>query len=389
MGGSYTAAAAVSGLLGALFLDRFDRKRALAVALLGLVVGTAAGGLAQSFASLLAARVVAGLFGGPATSLALSIVADTVPPERRGRALAIVMAAFSAATVLGVPLALELARLGGWRLPFFAVAALGLVAAGTVAALMQPLRGHLQGEHHITPIGQLLGRPSVILALWANVSVMMAIFSVVPNMSAFVQFNLGYPRERLGTLYLAGGVASLATVAAVGRMVDRFGSLRVGSLGTGLLIAVTLVFFVLPVGGLSPMLLMIGFMIAGSLRGISMNALVSRVPEPDERARYMSLQSSVQHIASAAGAFVAARMLTEQPDGRLVGMPRVAMLLVIVSLAFPVLVWAVERELGRAAAAPAIAKQPLPLAAPVQSGGGLAGAAPESAAARPDRITPA
>ena len=42
--GSYTAAAAVAGIVGALFLDRFDRRKALAVALLGLVMGTAAGG---------------------------------------------------------------------------------------------------------------------------------------------------------------------------------------------------------------------------------------------------------------------------------------------------------------------------------------------------------
>ena len=33
IGGSYTAAASVAGLLGSLFLDRFDRRKALAVAM--------------------------------------------------------------------------------------------------------------------------------------------------------------------------------------------------------------------------------------------------------------------------------------------------------------------------------------------------------------------
>ncbi|HMF44218.1 MAG TPA: MFS transporter, partial [Polyangia bacterium] len=41
--GSYTAAAAIAGVVAARFLDRFDRRKALGVALFGLVTGTAAG----------------------------------------------------------------------------------------------------------------------------------------------------------------------------------------------------------------------------------------------------------------------------------------------------------------------------------------------------------
>src|SRR5262249_35823984 len=63
IGGSYTAAAGLSGLLGALFLDRFDRRKALAVAMLGLVMGTLAGGFAVSLTTLMFARVLAGAFG--------------------------------------------------------------------------------------------------------------------------------------------------------------------------------------------------------------------------------------------------------------------------------------------------------------------------------------
>ena len=86
VGGSYTAAAAVAGVAGAFFLDRFDRRKALALAMLGLAFGTIAGAFATDLTSLLAARVVAGIFGGPATSVGLAIIADVVPAERRGRA---------------------------------------------------------------------------------------------------------------------------------------------------------------------------------------------------------------------------------------------------------------------------------------------------------------
>ena len=56
VGGAYTAAACVSGLIGSLFLDRFDRRKALAVAMLGLVVGTASGALAVGSGTIRADR---------------------------------------------------------------------------------------------------------------------------------------------------------------------------------------------------------------------------------------------------------------------------------------------------------------------------------------------
>ena len=78
------------------------------------------------------------MFGGPATSLGLSILADIVPIERRGRAMGTLMGAFSAASVFGVPAGLELARIGGWRMPFFAVAALGVVLSSPPSPSCRP-----------------------------------------------------------------------------------------------------------------------------------------------------------------------------------------------------------------------------------------------------------
>ncbi|HEX8112406.1 MAG TPA: MFS transporter, partial [Kofleriaceae bacterium] len=100
---SYTAAVAVVGIAGAFFLDRFDRRRALAVSLIGLVVGTAACGFATGFGSLLAARMVAGVFGGTADTFSFAIVSDAITAERRGRAIGAIMSSLAVASVLGVP----------------------------------------------------------------------------------------------------------------------------------------------------------------------------------------------------------------------------------------------------------------------------------------------
>lgn len=154
--GAYTAAAFTSGVIGAKFLDRFDRKRVLLFAMVGLAVGTIMGGLAVGLGSMICARVVAGLFGGPATATSLAIVADVVPVERRGRAMGVVMAGFSVASVIGLPLGLMLARHGSWRTPFFVIGGLVFVVLLMVASWMPSLRGHLERERKQTPALEML-----------------------------------------------------------------------------------------------------------------------------------------------------------------------------------------------------------------------------------------
>src|SRR5512143_2141275 len=106
---AYTFAAAASGFVAAFWIDRFDRRRALLGLYAGFVVATALCGMAPDYPLLLAARVVAGAFGGVLGGLVFAIVADLVPYARRAAATAIVAAAFSLAAVAGVPLSLWIA----------------------------------------------------------------------------------------------------------------------------------------------------------------------------------------------------------------------------------------------------------------------------------------
>jgi len=348
IGGSYTAAAAVSGLVGSFFLDRFDRRKAVAVAMLGLVVGTAAGGFAKGLGTLMAARLVAGVFGGPATSLSMSIVADVVPPERRGAALSRVMAAFSVAAVLGVPIALELSQRFGWRTPFLATAAAGLLVAGLAVAALPPMRGHLKEGGPVTPhqalkeAGEIIRTPVVQLSYLTTAVVMAGGFILIPNISAYVQGNLGYPRERLGLLYLAGGIASFASMQVVGKLVDRYGSFRMGMVGAVALSITVFVGFIDYPPGFPVMALYVMFMTSAAFRNVSYNTLASRVPQPHWRARFMSFQSAVQHLASALGASAGAWILVETPDHRLLHIDVVAWLTILLTIFVPVLLRVVE-----------------------------------------------
>lgn len=345
IGGSYTAAAAISGALGSKFLDRFDRRDALAVAMFGLVIGTVSAGFARNLPALIVARVIAGAFGGPATSVALSVIADIVPPARRGRALGIVMGAFGVASVFGVPLSLELARIGGWRMPFFAVAALGLMVAGGAIIKMPALKLHFAHTEPRARILHFLSEPSVAFSLCATASVMLATFSVIPNLSAYIQHNRGYPRENLGALYLVGGAVSYVAMRAAGMYIDKFGASLLSSVGSVFFIAACAAGFVYESTALPVMVMFVTLMTSMALRNVSLNTLSSRVPRAHERARFMSLQNSVQHVGAAIGAMLSSSLLEELPDGRLSGMPVVATFSIAMAFGLPLLLRLVERQL--------------------------------------------
>jgi predicted MFS family arabinose efflux permease len=344
----YGQAAALTGFLGSFFLDRFDRRKALAVAMLGLVAGTLAGGLARDLPSLTLARVIAGAFGGPATSIAYAIIADVIPPVRRGKAMGAVMGAFSVAQVLGVPAALLVSDRFGWSMPFFAVATLGAIVALGSIFLLPPLTLHRErSDDPVASLGELLRRPTVLLSFTMTAVLMTAGFLVIPNTPSYIQFNLGYPRAHFQYLVAVGGTASFITLRLVGRLVDRYGSFRTGSVAVALSLVVMWVYFVRPPSPAPVMLLYVSFMVTLGARNVAYNALTTKVPRPHERARFLSLQSTVYHATSGAASWLSTSFLHPLPDGRLQGIPNLALVSMALGATLPLLLLVVESRVRR------------------------------------------
>src|SRR5438034_2808488 len=160
---SYAISAGISGLAAGFFLDRFDRKRALLSLYTGFTVGTLFCALAQTYHLLVAARALAGAFGGVTGALILAIVGDVIPEHRRGAAMGLVMSAFSIANICGVPLGLMLASSFNWHVPFFALAGLSVVILvillGVMPALLSHM-AHLRDEPPATRMLAILSGPS-------------------------------------------------------------------------------------------------------------------------------------------------------------------------------------------------------------------------------------
>ncbi|HEX2211384.1 MAG TPA: MFS transporter [Longimicrobium sp.] len=336
---AYTFAAAASGLLAAAFMDRYDRKRMLLFLLAGFGVGTLLCGLVEDYWLLMAARVVAGSFGGVLAGVVFAIVGDYIRPDRRGTAMGVVMGGFSAASVLGLPFGLALAERGAWETPFLFLAAVTGVVFVVAAFALPTMRGHLTGRRADDPppfaeLWSVAREPRHVRAFVLTVAIMFSAFTVVPFLSAYLVENVGMPETKLDLIYLAGGLATIVTGPLLwGPLADRFGHARVFALTAILSIIPIAAVTNLPRVPMSTILLVTTvMMVMASGRMISVTALITGVVEPRRRGSFMSLNSSVQQGAAGAAAFVAGLLIGGGEGRPLTGYSMVGMVAIGFSL---------------------------------------------------------
>ncbi|OBQ56804.1 hypothetical protein SP90_01640 [Halodesulfovibrio spirochaetisodalis] len=333
--GCYTLAVGFAGLVCAKFLDRFDRKHVAIVTVFGLSFSTLLAAFCWDLTSMTAARILAGCFGGPAAAIAYSIVCDAVPPERRGKAMAIVMGMFSISSIAAIPFGLELARMGSWRTPFYGISILGFIALWLVIQFTPSMTEHLDNKKQVVSLTKLLANKQYILAFFMMGTAMVSSYAIIPNISAYFQLNLGYPRASLSFLYLVGGVFSLVLIQLGGRASDKIGPLPTNIVGTLLLVYFLYDGF-MHQPQFSILINFVMFMGMVCFRNISATTEASKLPKPYERAAFMSLLSSIQHLGNGVGALAASAILTTGTGGILINMQWVGLLSIVLALVQPV-----------------------------------------------------
>jgi predicted MFS family arabinose efflux permease len=355
---AYTFAAAASGFFAAFWIDRFDRKRALLGLYAGFIVATALCGVAPDYPLLLAARVIAGAFGGVLGGVAFAIVADLVPYARRAAATAIVAAAFSLAAVAGVPLSLSIAAHFSWRAPFLALAALSVAVGIAAARLLPPLAAHVAPGARRHPLAQLraiFGVPNHRRAFAFIIVLFWSVFSVVPFVAAYNVANVGVTEAEIAVIYFAGGATSLVTAQVIGRLADRYGKRRLFTILAVISIAPILVIThlpPLPLRWVVPLSVLFFVFVPGRFGPAT--ALVTGSVEPHLRGSFMSFSASIQQLASGAAALVSGLIIGRAADGSLTHYGTVGWLSVGCTVAC---LWLVRRirvvDDGSAARAPA------------------------------------
>src|SRR5215212_4025522 len=317
---AYTFAAGATGLLASSIVDRFSRRTMFIVCYAGFLVGTLLCGLAPNYHALVAARFATGAFGGLLGGMSMAIIGDVFPENRRGSATGSLMTGFALASIAGVPLGLFVGTNYGWDIPFIALAIGGIPTLALAPLALPPLNAHVgkSQSHPVRSLVEIFSDVNHLNAFALIVMLMIGSFSVSPMLSPYLVGNVGLTEQQLPWVYIGGGLLTLITAPLIGRLADRYGKLPVYCMivpGSGLLMLV--------ITHLPPVPVALAVAVFGALmmcnvgRMIAAMAMVTSSVEPRRRGAFLSVNSSVQHVASGIGAYLGGVIVTKAADGRI------------------------------------------------------------------------
>jgi predicted MFS family arabinose efflux permease/pimeloyl-ACP methyl ester carboxylesterase len=314
-------AAAVALLLGR-YSKRIRPRAWLPVAAVIFVGASLLASAATHILIFLAARSLAGIAGGLISALAIAALADASSYAKRGKQMSGVAISYFLAPVVGVPLGTFLTGRYGWRTVFWVVAILAALAGLLIK--MFPLPSRVAGEQEGTADNEAAAQSATAKAsLWKLMSRtrstrmgLVSAFFVSGGLVGFTTF-LGTwlaeafhagPRE-IGPIYaLAGGGAVLGSVLG-GVLADRYGKRRVAAQGSA---AMILCLLLLPTFNWSATLWALIALTAflAALRVAPLQAIITEVIEPAERATYVALRNGASQLGIAAAVAGGGRLYT-------------------------------------------------------------------------------
>lgn len=300
---SYSLAAFFSSFCAIFFADKFDRKKLLLFGYSGFLIGTFACAFAFGTYSMILARTFTGLFGGLISAQILSIIADVIPYERRGRAMGLLMGGFALASVIGVPFGLFLANKYDWHYPFLVVATFGVLLLPFLFRFVPNVNAHLANpvklKERIANFYDIFSNPTQITALGFSFLLITGHFIIVPLINPYLVYNVGVPQEYTPLIYLVGGICSLISAQIIGKLADSYGKRTVFVWA-----AVISTFFVVLITNMPHWQLFIvlgifGFWFSSSTgRTVPGQAMITQAVTSETRGSFMSLNSCVQSLGT-------------------------------------------------------------------------------------------
>lgn len=202
----YALGVAIGGVILTSLTARIDKKRVVLASIFLFIIGHLFTGMATSFPMLLAGRIVSASAHGLFFSLASSIAVSLVAPEKAASAIAFIFGGFTVATAFAAPLGTYISGIFGWRIPFFAIAAIGLIAYGLNRAAIPDQEQAKEKPATLRAQLRLVTHPHVLLMLAVTILGYGSTFATFTYLSPILQHITGISAESVSAVLVLYGV---------------------------------------------------------------------------------------------------------------------------------------------------------------------------------------
>ncbi|WP_449354562.1 MFS transporter [Virgibacillus natechei] len=280
---------------------KIERKRLTLISLVVFLLGNIVSAVSPSYSILFTGRIITALSGSLLIILCLTMAANIVKPEYRGRAIGIVTMGVSGSLVLGVPIGLMLGNIFGWRAPFVFIAVLTLFSMTGVYFLMEkvapkpsiPLRNQLA----------TLKNRKIFFAHLTTFLFLAGHATLYTYLTPFAKTTMGLEGTWISIIYLIFGIAAVSGGAIGGTLSDQIGSKRMILTAMVLfgiaIFSITYTTFALPLFIVSLILWGMG---NWAITPAMQSYLIETSPETSDIQQ--SLSNSALHFGIAFGSFV-------------------------------------------------------------------------------------
>jgi len=340
---SYTVASLLAGLGASLVVDRLGKRTVIVGGLACFVLANAATAVVDHLAGLLLCRALAALAGAPVVATLMSEVIDQTPADQRGRSISVVMSGASIAVILGVPMALGVSEVMGWRAAFSIIAALSAMllsiawrADFDVEKLEADKVSAAREGTARTALSQLMILPTVQRAMLLQALSQFATFLIIPVLATYLVINLRISSSIIPLVYSSGGLVAFACMRFSGGMSDRMGY-RTPFLTACAALMLAMTMFGWGVSADQPLMAVFAFilfMAANAAKNVALASHTAGAPPPGLRASFMNVQCSMQDAAILVGSLGPLALLSQSSqDAAIEGMPTLMVVALVAMLA--------------------------------------------------------
>ena len=226
--GLLTSAFAAGMMIGAPAMAALTRRLPVNGTLLGCVIVFAlshvVGALTPDFTALFITRVIAAIVNAGFLAVALGAATQLVAPDAKGRAVAVLLAGTTVATVAGVPAGALLGTALGWQSTFWAIAFLCVPAAIGIAAGFTTRTDHSSREDPSSTSLRVelaqLASPRLVLTMLLAALVNAGTFATLTFLAPIVTETASLSQWWVSVALVLFGVGSFIGVTVAGRLSD-------------------------------------------------------------------------------------------------------------------------------------------------------------------------